>query len=128
GDFAPAYRLLPAWRRLPDAPVTGNALVYRGADGDSVARQLETVGATITGRLALNAAWEMIGITLAGDKLPQAAHIAGVYSLQPDPSDGGLRGEMSDQISVGNYDGSNQAFPGYLDYLASIGYDGSGVI
>lgn len=128
GDFAPAYRLLPAWRRLSAAPVTGNALVYRGADVDGVARQLEAIGAAITSRSVLNATWEMMGITLAGDKLPQAAHIAGVYSLQPNPTDGGLRGEMSDQISVGNYDGSNQAFPGYLDYLAQIGYDGSDVI
>ncbi|MCB0010633.1 MAG: S8 family serine peptidase, partial [Anaerolineales bacterium] len=52
----------------------------------------------------------------------------GVYSVQPAPTDGGLRGEMSDQINVNNHDGSNAAFPGYAAWLAAAGVDGSGVI
>ena len=35
---------------------------------------------------------------------------------------------MSNQVNVGNYDDSNQAFPGYLDWLDTVGLNGSGVI
>ena len=128
GDFAPAYRLLPSWRRLDSRPLDANVLIYRGADVDGVLRQLAATGATITDQATLNATWVMAGVTLAGNQLGAAARIPGVYSLQPNPTNGGLRGEMSDQISVGNYDQNNQAYPGYPDYLANIGVDGSGVI
>jgi serine protease AprX len=60
--------------------------------------------------------------------LQAMAQVPGVYSIQLDPTDGGLRGEMSDQINVNNHDASNQAFPGYQAWLASVGLDGSGVI
>ncbi|MCH7926006.1 MAG: S8 family serine peptidase, partial [Planctomycetes bacterium] len=54
--------------------------------------------------------------------------IPGVYSIQVTPTDGGLRSEMSDQINVNNFDGTNAAFPGYENWLTSVGLDGNGVI
>ena len=48
--------------------------------------------------------------------------------MQPVPLDGGDRGEINDQINVGNYDGSNLAFTGYRDWLDSVGLSGAGVI
>ncbi|MFQ5429165.1 MAG: S8 family serine peptidase, partial [Phycisphaerae bacterium] len=60
--------------------------------------------------------------------LQAAAQVPGVYSIKPVPTDGGLRGEMSDQVNVDNVDGTNLAFPGYQAWLAAAGVDGTGVV
>ncbi|NIV37565.1 MAG: hypothetical protein GWN58_51550, partial [Anaerolineae bacterium] len=59
--------------------------------------------------------------------LQDAARVPGVYSIQIEPSDGGLRGELGNQVSANNVDGTNLAYPGYPAWLAGIGLDGSGV-
>ncbi len=128
GPFAPAYRVLPRWRNLPDEPVETSILLVRAADTDAAIRRLEALGGKNEGRAVLNAIFEVANFTLSGAHFQEAAHIPGVYSLQPEPTDGGLRGEMSDQINVGNYDANNQAFPGYLSWLAAAGVNGNGVI
>ena len=48
--------------------------------------------------------------------------------MQPVPTDGGLRSEMSNQINAGNIDENNIAFPGYQEWLDIAGVDGQGVI
>ncbi|MEJ2211860.1 MAG: S8 family serine peptidase, partial [Anaerolineae bacterium] len=65
---------------------------------------------------------------LAGSDFQAAARVPGVYSLQPVPLDGGLRGEMSNQVSVDNVDGGQMAFPGYNAWLGGVDLDGAGVI
>lgn len=128
GDFAPAYRVLPNFRNLPDQPVDVHVLLYRGADTNQVVRELEALGARSTSRRILDHRFEVAGFTLSGAKFQEAAQIAGVYSIQPVPTDGGPRGEMTNQINAGNYNASNQAFPGYLSYLNGLGITGQGVI
>ncbi len=128
GPFAPAYRVLPRWRNLPDEPVPVSVLLVRAADTDAAIRRLEALGGKNEGRAILNAIFEVANFTLSGARFQEAARIPGVYSLQPEPTDGGLRGEMSDQINVNNYDANNQAFPGYQAWLAAAGVDGNGVI
>lgn len=113
GPFAPAYRVLPKWRNLPDEPVQVRVLLVRAADTDAAIYRLATLGGKNSGRAILNSIFEIAGLTISGAQLQEAAHIPGVYSIQPEPTDGGLRGEMSDQINVNNYDANNQAFPGY---------------
>ncbi len=125
--FAPAYRVLPRWRALR-GPQVLNLLLYRGADTDAAVAAVEHLGGRLLGRRVLNKTWEIAGVELAGEKVQAAAGIPGVYSIQPRKTDGGLRGEMSNQINVNNHDQNNQAFPGYLDWLAAAGVDGSGVI
>ncbi len=128
GPFAPAYRVLPRWRHLPAGPRNVKVLLYRGADTDAVVAALERLGGKDLTRRLLNQTFEVVGLALSGQAFQAAARIPGVYSIQPVPTDGGLRGEMSDQVNVNNVDGSNQAFPGYLDWLSAVGVDGSRVI
>lgn len=126
GDFAPAYRVQPQWRGLSSARIQARASVYREARGAEAA--LRATGATIEDVRAVDRHFNSIRFSVPGDRFAQLAAIAGVYSLRPLPSDGGLRGEMSSQVNAGNVGADNLAFPGYLDYLSGIGVDGSGVV
>jgi PKD repeat protein len=128
GPFAPAYRVLPQWRNLPDTLVDVNVLLYRGTDTDTTLGRFEALGGSLQGRTVLNHTYEIAGFGISGARLQEAARIPGVYSIQLRKTDGGLRGEMSNQINVNNHDQDNYAYPGYLDWLAAAGVDGSGVI
>ena len=128
GDFAPAYRVLPALQSLGADEFQAHVLIYRGASRESVIGGLAAAGARIQSSLVLNDTWEIIALSLSGTSFEVAAQVSGVYSIQLAPNDGGLRSEMSNQINVGNYDGSNLAFTGYQTWLSSVGLDGSGVV
>ncbi len=128
GPFAPAYRVLPRWRALPDEPVKVSVLLVRFADTDASIHGIQALGGHLRGRAVLNSIFEITEFVISGALLQNAAQIPGVYSIQPEPTDGGLRGEMSDQINVNNHGPDNLAFPGYLDWLSAAGADGSGVI
>lgn len=126
GDFAPAYRVLPQWRTLGAGIVEARAGIYR--DAADVEAALRGVGASIIGTRVVDRHFATLRLRIAGDRFAQLAAVPGVYSIQPVPSDGGLRGEMSDQINAGNIDSGNLAVPGYLAYLSGIGVNGAGVI
>lgn len=128
GPFAPAYRVLPRWQNLGTALLPVDVLIYRGANVDAVVNQIEREGGRLYGRTALNEKWEVAGFVIGGNRLQAAAQVPGVYTIQPLPTDGGDRGEMSNQINVNNHDGGNLAFPGYATWLGSVGLDGNGVI
>ena len=126
GDFLPAYRVLPRWRSLDEAPVATHLLVYRDANGLESA--LSAAGAEVGARHAIDRQFAVIDVRVPGNRFAQLARVPGVYSVQPVPTDGGLRGEMSNQVNAGNIDGSNLAIPGYLAWLGGVGVDGTGVI
>ncbi len=128
GEFHPAYRVLPRWRNLPDKVINVKVLLYRGADIVAAINAIENLGGRSTGTLVLNNKFQIAGFRISGARFQEIAHIPGVYSVKPTPTDGGLRGEMSNQINAGNYDETNQAFPGYEDWLSDVGVDGAGVI
>ncbi|MEM8993497.1 MAG: S8 family serine peptidase [Acidobacteriota bacterium] len=128
GDFEPAFRVQPAWRSLTDAAVDVKVYFYAGADVDAAVRRIEGLGGQLTSRAAIDRTLDVAAFTLAGGRFNDVARIPGVYSIQPVPTDGGKRGEMSNQVNVGNYDNTNLAFPGYMNWIASTGYDGTGVI
>jgi len=128
GEFHPAYKVLPRWRDLPDEPIDVKLLLYRGADTDAIVRAVADVGGRSTGRRVLNRIFEVAGFVVSGARFREIARIPGVYSIQPTPTDGGLRSEMSDQACAGNYDAGHLCFPGYPAWLSSIGIDGNGVI
>ncbi|MCH9001739.1 MAG: S8 family serine peptidase, partial [Planctomycetes bacterium] len=128
GTFEPGYRVHPRWRGLGNHGQDVKVLLYRGADTAVVIQSIERLGGQMTSRRVLNQTFEVVGFTLPGSRFRDAAGIPGVYSIQVTPTDGGLRGEMSDQINVNNFDGTNAAFPGYENWLTSVGLDGNGVI
>jgi hypothetical protein len=126
GDFLPAYRVQPKWRALGNAEIDVHVSAYRNAAG--VEDALRAAGATVSGSRAIDRHFRTIAIRVAGNRFAQIAAIPGVYSVQPVPTSGGLRGEMSDQVNAGNVDDDNFAFPGYLEYLQGVGVDGDGVV
>lgn len=126
GDFLPAFRVLPRWRALDDAPLATHVLVYRNAAGLEAA--LSAAGAEVGERHAIDRQFAVIDVRVPGNRFAQLARVPGVYSVQPVPTDGGLRGEMSNQVNAGNIDGGNLAVPGYLAWLDGIGFRGTGVI
>ncbi|MEO1370809.1 MAG: hypothetical protein AAFX50_26810, partial [Acidobacteriota bacterium] len=128
GHFEPAFRVQPAWRSLTDAAVDVKVYFYTGADVDAAVRRIEGLGGELTSRASIDRTLDAAAFRLAGSRFSDVARIPGVYSIQPVPTDGGKRGEMSNQINVGNYDNTNLAFPGYMNWIASTGYDGTGVI
>ena len=128
GSFDPAFRVLPRWRELGPEVFAVRALIYRGADVDTVLRGVEAAGGRTQGMRAINHTWMIAAFDVAGDALSEAAAVPGVYSIQLEPTDGGLRGEMSNQINVNQHDPGSIAFPGYWDWLNAAGLDGSGVV
>ncbi|MEM6796337.1 MAG: S8 family serine peptidase [Acidobacteriota bacterium] len=128
GDFEPGFRVLPRWRALPEDATDVHVYFYRGADVDRQVDAIRSLGGQLQKRSTIDRHLEVAGFKVAGNRLADLARLPGVYTIQTVPTDGGLRGEMSNQINVGNYDNTNLAFPGYRTWLADTGYDGTGVI
>ncbi|MEM6454398.1 MAG: S8 family serine peptidase [Acidobacteriota bacterium] len=127
GDFLPGYRLLPRWRALSAAPIRVGVLIVARAGTDAVIDALARRGASRATVRPLDHRFAHAVVTVAGDRLAELAAVPGVYSVQPRPTDGGLRSEMSGQINVNNHDASNVAFPGYQAWLTAVGLSGAGV-
>jgi len=128
GSFAPAYRLLPNLRGLPDQQDQVRVLLYRGADTAAAVQQITALGGKVSEQRQLNHVFDIVGVDLSTARLADVARIPGVYSVQVVAKDGGLRGEMSNQVNANNVDGTNLAFPGYLTWLGGLGLNGAGVI
>lgn len=127
-DFAPAYKVQPQWRTLDGTPVELIVMLYNNADTRLIVDIISSLGGTLTGYADTDPTFDLAGFTLPGNRFLEAARLPGVYSLQPVPTDGGDRGEMSNQINASNYDDNNQAYPGYAAWLASIGLNGAGAV
>jgi len=128
GDFIPAYRVLPPYRNLGDQRVNVRIMLYRGADTDAAINAIEQLGGVATARHPIDDTFENVRFTLNGTAIQSAAKVPGVYSIKAVPTDGGLRGEMTNQISADNVDASNRALLGYQGWLTTIGLDGAGVV
>lgn len=126
GDFLPAWRVLPQWRALDASERLVHVLFYRHAAGAEAA--LASVGQPQGSGTPIDRHLAVVNLRVAGDRFAELAAIPGVYSVQPVPTDGGLRGEMSNQVNAGNIDSGNIAFPGYLGWLQGVGLDGNGVV
>ncbi|MEE2912747.1 MAG: S8 family serine peptidase [Planctomycetota bacterium] len=128
GDFVNGYRVLPRWRSLSAASIQTQALIYRGVELKNVLDQFTDAGATRIEHSALDNRFTAINFITPGNSLLELSQIVGVFTIQPTPTDGGLRSEMSNQINAGNYDSGNNAYPGYEDWLNDVGLSGSGAI
>ena len=129
GDFLPAYAVQPDNRVLSSEPILARMAFVPQAGFNETIQAVEALGGTIVGA-AENAdpSFLQASFYLPGDRIQDVALLPGVYAVQPIPTDGGDRGEMSNQINAGNYGGTNRAFPGYLSWLNNIGLSGQGVI
>lgn len=129
GGFLPAYAVQPKNRTLNSDRIWFRAMTIPQAGLENIIQNFEALGAeTITTASGVDPVFDLISFTLPGDQLENAASLPGVYSIQPIPTDGGDRGEMSNQVNVGNLDASNRAFPGYQAWLDQVGVDGDNVI
>ncbi len=127
GAFAPAFKVLSRWRNLSDEPVAADVLLYRGAGEAETLQALQRLSGREAEYAALDDRFGVAGVDLPGSAFRDAAAIPGIYSIQPRPASGGLRGEVNDQVNVGNLDAGGHAVPGYGDWLAAVDLDGSGV-
>ena len=129
GDYLPAYAVLPENRSLNSDPILVRAVIIPQAGLETTIAEIEALGGTLVSSSGdSDPVFDLATFLLPGNLLSAAATLNGVYTISPVPMDGGDRGEMSNQINVGNYDGSNMAFTGYEDWLNSVGLSGDGVI
>jgi len=129
GDYLPAYAVQPKNRALSSAPILVRAVIIPQAGLDKTVQAIEALGgALVETASGVDPTFDLVTFHLPGDQLQAAAALPGVYAIQQVPQDGGNRGEMSNQIAAGNYDGSNRVFPGYLAWLSELGLSGNGVV
>jgi hypothetical protein len=127
GDFLPGYAVLPESRSLGTDRVRFRMLSYPKM---SLAPEtIETLGGEEV-RIDSNSdpTFDVVTFTLPGNQLDSIAALPGVFTIQPVPTNGGDRTEMSSQVNVGNVDETNLAFTGYFDWLDGVGLSGAGVI
>ena len=129
GDYLPAYAVLPENRALNSDPILVRSVTLPQAGLERTLAEIEALGGSLVGSASdVDPVFDLATFLLPGNQLTTAAALTGIYSISPVPMDGGDRGEMSNQINVGNYDGANIAFTGYGDWLSSVGLSGDGVI
>ena len=129
GPFKTDYRVLPQYRSTRNAEtVAYRIIIFNGADEAAIQAEIaELVGDEIIfGRI--NDTWSATTINLTDETLAAIAPIPGVFSIQSVPTDGGPRGEMSNQFIARNIDATGQIQTGYAAWLAEVGVTGNGVI
>lgn len=127
GDFSPACRLLPHLRSLGPDEIDIRMLAIHAAGMDQIVRSLHDLGIKSVHRRRLDSVFEVLACSVPGDRLSEIALMPGIYTVQPVPAGGGLRGEMADQVDADNFNG-NSLSPGYVDWLHSLDFTGEGVI
>ena len=98
GDFLPQYRLLPVNRSLPETTLAVNVLFSRGADVDCLIASIQRLGTRLISSAAMDRTLAIAQFEASGSLLDAIATLPGVYSVQPVPSEGGERGEMSSKV------------------------------
>jgi len=129
GDYKAAFAVQPENRTLSSDTILLRATIIPQAGLDETLRSIEAIGGIIVDTASdVDPTFDLITLVLPGDQVQLAALLPGVYTISPIPTDGGDRGELSNQINAGNYTYNNTALPGYLDWLAELGLSGEGVI
>ncbi|HFC12992.1 MAG TPA: hypothetical protein ENJ56_09140, partial [Anaerolineae bacterium] len=128
-SFDTGFRVLPQYRTITDRAAQPHRLViYQGADRGALEAELTTLTGSPVQFETLNQTWAATNLNLTTETLAQAARLSGVFTIQPIPTNGGLRGEMSNQFIARNLNGSGVIQPGYAAWLAAVGVNGNGVI
>ncbi|MFA7408162.1 MAG: S8 family serine peptidase [Anaerolineaceae bacterium] len=129
GDYLPAYALLPMYRTQMAEPERVRILIHPAAGLEETLQAIAALGGVqIEAQSGLDPVFDLVTVTLPGAQLPAVAALPGVYTVQPVPTDGGDRGEMSNQVNAGNVLSNNHAYSGYLSWLGQLGLSGAGVV
>jgi len=128
GAFEPAYRTLPQWRELGPQEIDIHLLLYRAVSVSAALQHLADLGARDVAMRPIDDRFVALGAKIAGERLREIARLPGVYTVQPVPTDGGDRGEMSNQLSAGNFGPGSLAITGYMGWLDGLGLHGAGVV
>ena len=103
-------------------------LIYRGAGADGVVAALSRLGLPTGSRTVVDDTLEIAGFRIPGNLMRFAASVPGVYSIQPIDADWAPRAEVSDADQRREHRRRTSfPVPGYRDWLAAVGLDGSGV-
>jgi len=127
GPFPPGLRMLPHGATRDSGVRKVRAAVYRGIDAREVREALEEAGAEEVRSSVLDSVLTVYSFSYPVARLSELAELPFVYTVQPVPLDGGLRGEMSAQVVARNLVGGVPQV-GYQDWLTNLGLDGSGVL
>ncbi len=127
GSFLAKYAVLPDQSSPSDAVTPTMALVSNDRVEELRAVAARTRGGLVSTITRINRFLSVVHMSLARSAYLDLASIPGVYSVQRSPQDGGKRGEGSGQSLVGGVDANGALVPGYLDWLDTLGYDGSGI-
>ncbi len=126
GEFLPEYKQNNAAEGLRRGETEWQAMLYRGADISPAT--FAANGARSSGRSTMDQYFDIVAFETAdAATLQRLAALPGVYSLQPRRRDGGLRAELANQITAGNFNAGVPAL-GYLSWLSGLGLNGSGVV
>jgi len=103
-----------------------NILIVNSAGKtEEIIEQIKSLGGVLKKRYTFSF-YEHVRFFIDSSKISDIANIKDVYAIekyyQPEKED-----EVSDQISVGNYDSSNIPFTGFNSWLSTKGLDGTGV-
>jgi hypothetical protein len=127
-SFSPAFRYSKEAVKAEIGNIQARIMLYRGADIDSLITQIEASGGLLIDRSVMDRKFEVASFQLDTSLFEKVATLPGVYSIQPVPTDGGTRGEMSNQLSAGKYAPSGYVYSGYKNWLDQVGLTGDGVI
>jgi subtilisin family serine protease len=129
GAYQPEFALNSGDLKNSGAEILVRLMIVRQADFNHTLDAIQSLGGVLNDTdTALDPNFNLATFSLPEDQLQSVASLPGVYAISPIPTDGGDRGEMSNQVNVGNYATDNTAFPGYLTWLDSLGLSGEGVI
>ncbi|MDC8015544.1 S8 family serine peptidase [Tahibacter soli] len=125
GDFLPEYKTANVADGVSRNETEWHAMVYRGAGLDATA--LRASGASVTARAQIDAQFDIVMLQANAAAIASLAQMPGIYAIEPVPRDGGLRGELAQQITANNLGPTNLPVPGYLAWLTTVGINGAGV-
>jgi serine protease AprX len=126
GEFLPEYKQNNAAEGLRRGETEWQAMLYRGSSIDTAV--FSATGARSNGRSTMDQHFDIVTFEAAdAATIQRLAALPGVYSLQPRRRDGGLRAELANQITAGNFSAGVPAL-GYLSWLTGLGLNGNGVV
>ena len=125
--FDSTFRALPSRRAIAEAE-PHRIVAYRRADSDLLTKQLSALTQRPISWKMLDATLMVAEATLDATQVANIAELAGIYTIQLIPQDGGARGELGNQIAAFNYTVGTMPQPTYAQWLNSVGVDGTGVV
>ncbi len=132
GAFHPAYKIAPSLANRTGLIENVNVLIYDTGDAKETLTAIERLGGRYLQDFPLPVLLEGAGqwiqaiYALDATRLDDVARLPTVFRLECASPKPGLDDEVSDQIGAGRYSGGTP-YPGYQNWLAAHGIDGSGV-